>query len=205
MCFSAGASFVASGALGGAGLVTISKTKRFRAIALIPVLFSVQQFTEGLQWLSPHPSQLSLVLGYIFLFFAYLFWPIYIPFAARSVEPSPKRRKLLFGFIIAGSIITAYLLAALLTQPLSVSLMERSVDYQLYLPLRATGLVWYLIVVCGSLFLSSHRFLKLFGALALFMALVSYIIFLQTFTSVWCFFGAVLSLFLVFGIKRVKV
>jgi hypothetical protein len=50
MCFSATASFVAGSALSAVGAVTITKAKRKAEIpfATIPLLFGIQQLTEGL-------------------------------------------------------------------------------------------------------------------------------------------------------------
>ena len=54
MCFSATASFVASGALSALGVATLRATQRKAEIpfATIPLLFGIQQFVEGVLWLS---------------------------------------------------------------------------------------------------------------------------------------------------------
>ncbi len=202
MCFSAGASFVSSGALGGAGLVTVLKTKKFRAIALIPLLFAIQQFIEGLQWLSPHPSQLSTLLGYGFLIFAFLLWPIYIPCAVLSVEKNTTRRNILQLLLIAGVLITVYLFSAMATQPLTVTVLPQGLDYQIYVPFQEAFVFLYVACVSGSLFASSHAFIRVFGLLAMLSAIFTLIVFLKTFTSVWCFFAAALSLLLLFYLNK---
>ncbi|MBI2415948.1 MAG: hypothetical protein HYV33_04815 [Candidatus Kerfeldbacteria bacterium] len=86
MCFSATASFVTSGALAITGSATLAKkpTRQLRWLAVIPLLFALQQTIEGLQWLAPKPSVLSTVLGYAFLLFAFLLWPSYLPLAVLS-------------------------------------------------------------------------------------------------------------------------
>jgi hypothetical protein len=59
MCFSATASFGAAVVLGTIGIVAMSKagTKPQRLLAAIPLIFAVQQVTEGLIWLSvDHPA-----------------------------------------------------------------------------------------------------------------------------------------------------
>ena len=54
MCFSATASFGASAVLGAIGIIAVAKakTKPQRLFATIPLIFAVQQLTEGLLWLS---------------------------------------------------------------------------------------------------------------------------------------------------------
>ena len=54
MCFSATASFVAGSTLAAIGATTIRMTSRRAEIpfAMIPLLFGVQQLTEGMIWLS---------------------------------------------------------------------------------------------------------------------------------------------------------
>ena len=54
MCFSAGASFTASAVLAATGVTTLRevRSKRELPLALLPTIFSIQQFIEGLLWLN---------------------------------------------------------------------------------------------------------------------------------------------------------
>ena len=54
MCFSATASFISGTALCVIGVATLKQTKAPAEIpfALIPLLFGIQQLTEGVIWLS---------------------------------------------------------------------------------------------------------------------------------------------------------
>lgn len=54
MCFSASASFITSAVLfaGGVAAVKFSTNKRQLPFAIIPFIFSFQQFSEGILWLS---------------------------------------------------------------------------------------------------------------------------------------------------------
>ncbi|MGZ5219533.1 MAG: hypothetical protein ACXWC7_05630, partial [Chitinophagaceae bacterium] len=73
MCFSAGASFGASALLGVIGAVTITKAKTIpqRLFATIPLVFAVQQLSEGMLWLSlKNPA---LEAGQSFFTYAFLF------------------------------------------------------------------------------------------------------------------------------------
>ena len=73
MCFSAPASFIASGGLavlGGVSFVTAKKEDKI--LAAIPILFAIQQFCEGIQWIYLNSGSSSLIAGYLFLFFAFI-------------------------------------------------------------------------------------------------------------------------------------
>ena len=111
MCFSATASFSTSAALGIVGAITISKTKneRLKPLALIPWFFGLQQLFEGILWLhlpGYATDTLAIFSKNIFLFFAYIFWPIWIPFSMWVIEKNIKRKQLLslllgIGFALA--------------------------------------------------------------------------------------------------------
>lgn len=81
MCFSAEASFGASVIIVSIGVVAVKKSTTVpqRIFALIPFIFGVQQFTEGILWRSlDHPglSRWTNMSTYTFLFFAQVVWPI---------------------------------------------------------------------------------------------------------------------------------
>ena len=54
MCFSAAASFTAGAVLTGIGVATLRKVEHptYYLFASIPLLFAVQQFSEGVLWLT---------------------------------------------------------------------------------------------------------------------------------------------------------
>ncbi|MFC2034393.1 DUF6629 family protein, partial [Chloroflexota bacterium] len=84
MCFSATASFIASGALIASGVATarISKPKFAVPLSMFPIVFAIHQFIEGLLWLN-HRGFLSdnyrFLAVYTYLMIAYVFWPIFVP------------------------------------------------------------------------------------------------------------------------------
>ncbi|MFA5186091.1 MAG: DUF6629 family protein [Patescibacteria group bacterium] len=205
MCFCASGSFAASGVLAVVGAATIAiSQKEDRLIAAIPLVFAVQQAIEGFQWLAPHPGTSSLLLGYGFLIFAFIFWPAYLPLATYRVELDRRRRSILRWFIFVGALTSTYLLWALLAQPLRIFVHPFGIEYLINLPLGLLGASWYLLATCGSLMASSRRSLQWFGAAAMFAALSSQAVFQSAFISVWCFFGALLSAFVFFMVKRKK-
>lgn len=195
MCFSAGASFVASAVLVTTGIVCIKKTKRRsdRFFVAIPLLFALQQFIEGLQWLVVRPSSCSIFLGYSFLFFAFLVWPIFFPVAIYTMETNPWNKQILKWFVIVGVLGSIYMLIGLIILPLTITINMRSIVYNIGISYPYLSLFMYVFIVFGSAALSSHKFVRLFGLVLFVSAFISAYSFQITFTSVWCFFAAIAS------------
>lgn len=197
MCFSATASFAAGAALSAAGVVTIKKTETKEEIpfAAIPLLFGLQQAVEGVVWLSFKfgVTYLNQIATYAFMFFAYLFWPTFIPFAIRSLETDPHRKQILGVFQGLGLGVSLYLLYFVLSHPMVAHIANKSIAYPApseYGPL-IMGL--YLLAACVPCFFSSSKVINIFGTSIAVSFGVAYYFYTATFISVWCFFGAVLS------------
>ena len=106
MCFSATASFSAAAVLVGVGALTLKSARRPRELpfAAIPLLFAIQQLSEGVIWLtfSYEAPLLNAVMTYVYTFFSHVLWPVYVPVAVLLIEPSGWRRRALFAFVAAG-------------------------------------------------------------------------------------------------------
>lgn len=135
MCFSAPASFIASGGLATLGGVSfVIAKKEDKLLAAIPLLFSVQQFCEGIQWLYLNSGSTSLFSGYSFLFFAFILWPVYVPLAVFILDK--KERKLLGWFILVGVAVAIYFLIILTTEPLGINKINSCISYTFNFPLK---------------------------------------------------------------------
>ncbi len=195
MCFSATASFSASGILSAAGITTIRKAKpNERMYAALPFLFALQQFIEGFQWLAISSGEHSLVLSYLFLFFAFFLWPTYVPISIYLMEKSGKRKDLLKKFIIVGVACSLYFLIGLFKLPMFVGVLNSRIVYEIGLPFINAASFIYAIVTIGSIIISSHKMVRLFGVAAFVFAVIAIVLYTNSFTSVWCFFSAALSL-----------
>ncbi len=197
MCFSAPVSFATSAVLGAVGIETVRKARpKKKYVALIPFLFAIQQAIEGVQWLVDKPSTCSQVLGYGFLFFAFLVWPAWIPFSVWHAETVAWRRRVLQVLLGVGIATSAYFLAILFTEPMSVVPRAASLYYAVHVPGYIAGVAAYISVILASFFVSSDRRLRSFGFAIMASAAFSWIAFSYAFTSVWCFFSAALSVWL---------
>lgn len=208
MCFSATASFTASVVLAGIGTLTMrdSRARAERAYAAIPLLFALQQFSEGVVWLSFdwQIPVISLIATQVFSLFSHVLWPIYIPIVAYLLEPPGARRRVLAAPCVAGSLVGLGLLAGMVAFPITAHPVGGHVDYEsphFYLPVVIT---LYLAATTMSMIVSSHRSVQIFGAAVLLSAALAYLMYARWFISVWCFFAALLSVLVYVRVRAMR-
>ena len=198
MCFSATASFTAGTALIAVGAVTLhrSEGRNELPLAAVPLLFGLQQVSEGLLWVSLNNGLAGLQSWstYIFSLFSHVLWPIFVPFAILLVEDVRWRRKAISVFLVLGLGVGLYLLYFLVRFPVTAHVHERSISYVSPHFYIAVVLAIYLLATCITGLFSSHKCIKIFGVLAFVLAIAAAVVSITTFVSVWCFFAAVLSL-----------
>ena len=113
MCLSAPASFTVSAVLVALGTVLVCrvKTKVWLPLALIPWFFALQQCAEGVVWMYAPVDLQSPVAVWaksFFLFFAYVFWPVWLPFSIWLVEKEAQRKLILAGCLGLGIGVAAF-------------------------------------------------------------------------------------------------
>ena len=197
MCFSATASFTASVALTGIGVLALraAHTPGERMFALIPLLFAAQQATEGLVWMS-YPWDAPTLRAWatqVYSVFSHLVWPVFIPGAVRALEPVPWRRHVLALLGVAGLASALFLLTGMVATPIEVAPIGGHLAYRsphFFLPVSLT---LYLAATTVGLGMSSQPVIRWFGVLALASAGFTYLVYARWFISVWCFYAALLS------------
>jgi hypothetical protein len=200
MCFSASASFGAGVVLTAVGAASIKKATTPSQIpfASIPLLFAMQQFTEGFLWLSltdPAFADLKEVCTYNFLFFAQVAWPVWVPFAVLKLEPPERRRMIERVFVGIGLIVSLYLAYCLAVYNVDASLDGYHISYDQDYP-RSLGLygsVLYFIATVAPHFFSRIKHMWLLGAAVLVSYVITFILYTDYVISVWCFFASVIS------------
>lgn len=197
MCFSAEASFAASGVL-AASSVAIARVPKERSsipLSLFPAVFATHQFIEGILWLEHDgvlPDAYKTVAIYAYVLIAYVLWPVLVPFAAYLAETGRRRRIVILLCQGIGLGVGLMLLLSNIGTPIDVSADCCSLSYQVSAPHML--IVPYLIAVSIPFLVSSQRTLVLFGAaLTVSCAAAAVLATAATFPSVWCFFAAVLS------------
>jgi len=216
MCFSASASFTASGLLIPTGIYCLKEAmaseKEYLAISAWPLFFGIQQAFEGFLWLGMGNHELSLIhsasLG--FLFFSHFFWLFWVPFSAFCLETDKLFRITLMIFSYCGFFYGSLLYFPLLKDEslLNIKLVNGSIYYVTQfifndLVPKNFSFVVYAIIILVPLLISSNRRVNFLGSLISFSVIVTYILFSYAFISIWCFFAAVLSIYLVHVINKV--
>ena len=203
MCFSATASFTAGALLLGVGTLTLraalasrhSHQRHDLPFAAIPLLFAIQQLIEGVIWLTFRVDAplLNSVMTHVYSLFSHVLWPAYVPLAVLLIEPPGRRRQVLRVFAAGGFAVAAYLLYILLVFPVVSRPIGQHVEYVSPHFFAAVTMTLYLLSTTASPLLSTHRWVKAFGALALLAFGAAYYFYAQWFISVWCLFAALLS------------
>ena len=198
MCFSASASFIAGTSLSAVGVAALRNTeaRTEQPLAMIPLLFGIQQLTEGVIWLtfSHDAPLLKQTMTYIYSGFSHVLWPVYVPFAIGILEAVRWRKRTLLAFEAVGIGVGLYLLYFIATGPVVAEVVGRHIVYESAHFYQVPIMAVYLAATCVSCFFSSHGFVKLFGVLAFLAFVVAYLIHITALFSLWCFFAAILSL-----------
>ena len=208
MCFSATASFSAGAFLLGLGTLTLKSARRPRemAFAAIPLLFAIQQLSEGVIWLTfrYEAPQLNAVMTHMYSFFSHVLWPVYVPVAVLLIEPPGWRRRALLAFAAGGVAVGAYLLYILVAYPIVSRPISQHIEYVSPHFFAVATMMLYLMSTTLSPLLSTYRMVKAFGVLALLSFAAVYGFYATWFISVWCFFAALLSalVYLHFVLRR---
>lgn len=195
MCFSATSSFVAAAVTGaiGIGCLMNAPTARHRPLAAMPLLFAAQQAAEGVLWLtlpSAPNAALATPLTLLFLLYAKVFWPIYTPLSILLIEPDARRRTIMLGLLAVGVIVGLILLADILSTGHEAAILGGHIVYGARDAYPASLVAAYLVATCLTPLSSSHAAVRLLGCIVITGASITYAVYWQAFTSVWCFFAA---------------
>jgi hypothetical protein len=217
MCFSATASFGASTFLAAIGAVTIvkAKTPAQRLFAVIPLIFSVQQLSEGILWLSfknPALAEWQPFFTYTFLVFAMMVWPVWVPFTIRLLEKNAQRKKILTVLTGIGVVVFVSVGCILLLYPVQVVHADHHIHYWFNFPPAAQKLLWvftacYVLATIIAPFVSGMKKMKWLGIIFLATYLFALIFYNDFVVSVWCYLAAVLSvvvLWIVVGLRKLS-
>jgi hypothetical protein len=209
MCFSADVSAGAAAALlpvGGYCLATAwRKNRSYLLLAAMPLLFGLQQLCEARLWNALDHGDTGPIRApsLMFLFFALVLWPVWVPLAAAAIEPPGHKRLALFALAAGGLLFgVLYYAPAATNNELTPAVVGHSIRYD-FSAVPATRSNWwwvlpalYLAAVCVPPLVSRNRLLRPLGIALVFVAAVTYVLFASAFASVWCFFVAILALYL---------
>jgi hypothetical protein len=212
MCFSAEASFTAAAVLLPAGGFAIKRAYQtnhnYLPIAALPLFFGFQQVFEGLVWTSEALSIDTMIQRYslAYMFFSWLAWPVWVPFSTYFLEPC-RRRYVYLIFAIMGGMLGAMQYFPYFAHEgwLVTNFFPNAISYQGtvlfdFIMRRELTYALYLFVIIVPLLTSSVRQAQLFGILISIVVLITYLFFSFAYISVFCFGGALMSLYIVYMI-----
>ncbi|HEY2786844.1 MAG TPA: hypothetical protein VGJ05_17925 [Fimbriiglobus sp.] len=217
MCYSAEASFGTAVALVPAGAYCVARAlavnRLLLPLAVVPLGLAIQQAFEGWVWLGLHGQKSDITTPALgFLFFALAFWPFWLSLQAAASEVRQAVRPWLWLWTLLALSWFPIHFFPLVADPslLNVSEMHHSVRYDFpNLPVyRGIPRFWvrvaYLVTIVVPLAFgrSGIGFGWLGAGLLSGSAIVAALVFHYAFASVWCFFAALLSLFLVVVFRR---
>ncbi|ABM03443.1 conserved hypothetical protein [Psychromonas ingrahamii 37] len=213
MCFSATASISLGLVLVPVGIYSIKRAATlpsgFRVLALTPLLFGLQQTLEGFVWLglASGDALATRFAALGFNFFSLFFWLVWIPLCCYSIEPSALKRKLFSLLSILGLAhgLSMYVPLLLYKDWLTVDIVGHSIHYSArllhdgYVPIIFLQILYPLIIIV-PLLLNSNAHVKILGLITLSSLLLTRLYFNDALISVWCYFAAVSSIYILFMI-----
>jgi hypothetical protein len=199
VCFSAQADLVGGVVLGAIGIDTlrhVGPRREYLPLAALPLMFAGHQLVEAVVWwgLQGHLSATAAdIATWLYLLFAFVVLPVYVPVAVFVAEPSGQRRQLIRWSIVVGGIVSALLLAAMVRGPVTASLDDWHIRYGTGIDAAVPTVGAYLVATCGSLLLSTNRVLVRFGVVNLVAVAVIALFVVEGFASLWCAWAALAS------------
>jgi hypothetical protein len=216
MCFSASVSYSAAAVLVTTGVYAVQQARRLHPPywmwALVPIFFGLQQAFEGRVWQEFDAGDASAAVPFAlgFHFFSHFLWLWWFPLCSYLVESGKIRKRVIGGCAIFGAFAGALVYSDMLfhSQWMSVAVKEHSITYNYSVPYRSsihiliTPAALYALTILVPLLFSSHRLIRIFGGLAALSMVLASAAYGYAYVSVWCFFAAVLSLYLVYMIRH---
>lgn len=209
MCFSAGASFGAGVFLSSIGVVALKKTENPSqwAFAGIPLLFGVQQISEGFVWLSltrPEYAEYGEPAKLFFLLIAQVIWPFWVPFSIGMMDPNEKYKNLRKVFMGMALAVSLYLGYSLWAHPMEARIDGYHIAYERDQPIQFRPFfgVLYVIATLAPPFFTSLKGMRLLGIAISVSFFVTALFYREYIISVWCFFAAILSFIVLYVLSH---
>jgi len=177
--------------------------------AAVPLVFAAQQATEGVVWLTmadPASSLLNRLAVSTFLGFALVIWPFWVPLSVRTMERSEARRRALTALAWFGGLVSVSAVLLLSRWQPVARISGHSIRYDYPgtgdAPTHFLLLVAYAGCVVVPLFLSTAKLARTIGVVLVVSVMMTLVIERDAFTSVWCFFAAILSGLIAVAVDR---
>jgi hypothetical protein len=175
-------------------------------LAALPLLFGLHQLSEAFVWwgLQRHVAHdMERIAVWIYVLFALVALPAYLPLAVGLVERSATRRRVIAAFGVLGVGVAASLAVSVFRGTISAVINGRHVDYAVDAVGHGGPLTTlYVIATCGALLASSYRDIAVIGALNLVVTPLLMVLTVGGFVSLWCFWAALVSVLIDVHFRR---
>jgi len=164
----------------------------------------VQQAAEGIVWLTMgdaghaglHRAAVNAFLG-----FALVVWPSWLPWTLGALERDAARRRGLRVLAWCGAIVSLGAGAMLLLQPATSRIVGHSISYD-YGHSHYVYVIGYVIPTVVPFFVSTISLARTLGVMLVVSLAAARVAQQGALTSVWCFFGAILSGLILVSVTR---
>jgi len=197
MCFSVQADVVAGVVLLPVAVLSLREVKHSREIpfAALPLLFALHQLTEAFVWAGEAGDVSTRVLhaatfGYVL--FALPVLPTLMPVAVLMLEPQGARWRVA-PFVGLGAVVSAYFSYATIAHPITVTVHQNALEYNVGLIAGDAWAVLYIVAVIGPAVLSGYPSIVTFGVLNLIGLTTVALLYKEAFASLWCVLAAMIS------------
>jgi hypothetical protein len=202
MCFSAEADFVSAAVIGAIGVATLSQVEKPREIPLaaLPLAFALHQLAEGFVWQDLDAGTIHATgpAVYVYLLFAWVLLPVFVPVAIMLLEPPGRARRRIAGFVAIGAVASAYLSVSLIAGNVSAHSGGHVVLYGGAGRYADAATALYIVATCGAPLLSRHRNVVWFGVGNLGAVAAVATVQAEGLTSIWCSWAAFVSVLIFF-------
>lgn len=209
MCFSFEADLIAGVAISAAGVDALRHAERPGEVplAVLPLTFGIHHLVEAVIWLEADGrvgSSLGGAATWVYLAFALVVLPWYVPVAVRAAEPDGARRGAMAAAGALGALVAGVLGVELVRGPVEAVAADLHIDYRIDLTWGAWVAAAYVLAVTLPLLASSRRLLRWYGIVNLpVVALVAWLD-AEGFVSLWCAWAALSSVIVLVELRGTR-
>lgn len=198
MCFSPEGDLVGGVLVASIGVDACLHLKQrvdYAPLAALPIVFGLHQIDETFVWwsLQGHaPRSVAVTAMWIYLLFALVILPTLVPAMVYHFVAHAQRRRVA-PFLLLGLVVSAILLEAMVVGHPDVRLGTYHLAYTIGLRHGIAIIGLYIVATCGPLLASGFRPMVWFGVVNLIAVVILAILCASGFTSLWCFYAALVS------------
>lgn len=141
-------------------------------------------------------------MAFLFTMYAQGVLPLLMPLAVLLMEPPGRCRRAMVLLTCIGAMAAVWDAVGLIAYPSRTFVQCHSIAYRNPLTGNLFISCLYVLAMCGSLLLSSHRVIRLYTLLNVIGLTITQLVREFAFASVWCFYAATLSVIIYWQFRR---